>query len=375
MKAKYNTFVFIIILILIFFSCSFYFRGISINRIRIEDTRIENIFLKNIYVDSIRAFWSNNIINLHYETKDDKHSKNKMSYYSHDGKIYKSNTIMNNKAVGTIFYLKERSDITWKDWKNKKSSSDEDLVLIISTENIDNDFRDMVYVPGGYFNMGSNFERDEQPIHKLYISGFYMDKYEVTVSQYRKFCNATGRKMPVQPGWSGDKHPVVNVSWEEAKLFAKWQHKRLPTEAEWEYAARSCGKPYFYSWGKTKPFRKLGANIADESVRVEKRHWIIWNGYIDGYIYSAPVGSFYPNEVGLYDMTGNVCEWCTDWYDKDYYKKSPQYNPKGPEKGTHHICRGGSWNYDPKSVRTTKRMQFRPDVTLNYLGFRCARSK
>ena len=374
LKAKYYIFAFIFISVILC-NCTFSLHGISIKRIRVEDTKIENIFIKKISMDSVRAFWKKSRINLHYKIKNSNNSKNQISYYSSDGRIYKASTFMDLRTTGTIFSIKERGEISWNDIKSKDSKLEEDLVLVISTENIDNDYNGMVYVSGGWFTMGSRLEKDEKPSHKLYVNSFYMDKYEVTVAEYKKFCRATGRKMPRQPNWSNDRHPVVNISWIDANRYAKWKGKRLPTEAEWEYAARSGGKSYFYSWGKSKPFRKLGGNIADESVMVEKKNWIIWNGYIDGYIYSAPAGSFYCNELGLYDMTGNVLEWCLDWYDKKYYKNSPKYNPKGPAKGTHRVCRGGSWNYGPRSVRTTKRIRFRPDVTLNYLGFRCVKSK
>ena len=373
-KARYYKFAFIIIL-LILFSCSFSFNRISIKRIRVEDTKIENIFIKKISMDSVKAFWDKSKINLHYETKNSNHKKNRISYYSSDGRIYKAYTFMDLRTTGTIFSIKERCEIGWQDIKKRDKKLDEDLVLVLSTDNIDDEYQGMVFIPGGWFKMGSTIEKDEQPVHNIYITGFYLDKYEVTVAQYREYCRINGRKMPRQPRWSNDRHPVVNVSWIDANRYAKWKGKRLPTEAEWEYAARSGGKRYFYSWGKTKPFRQLGGNIADESVRVEKRNWIIWNGYVDGYIYSSPCGSFYCNELGLYDMTGNVLEWCSDLYDQYYYKNSPKYNPKGPSKGTHRVCRGGSWNYGPRSVRTTKRIRFRPDVTLNYLGFRCAKSK
>ena len=178
--------------------------------------------------------------------------------------------------------------------------------------------------------------------------------------------------MPEQPYWNDDQHPVVNVSWNEASAYAKWKGKRLPSEAEWEYAARGGSKGYYYSWGNVKPYRKRGGNIADEAILAEKHNWTIWKGYYDGFVFTAPVGSFIENKFGLYDMTGNVWEWCADWYSDDYYAVSPKINPQGPETGRHRVLRGGSWNYGPRDIYTTRRMRYRPDVTLNYIGFRCA---
>jgi len=105
----------------------------------------------------------------------------------------------------------------------------------------------MVFVDGGWYNIGSNLKKDEAPVHRVYIKGFYMDANEVTVREFRNFCRSTNRRMPVQPAWSGDDMPVVNVSWNEASAYAKWAGKRLPTEAEWEFAARGVSSEITYS--------------------------------------------------------------------------------------------------------------------------------
>lgn len=261
---------------------------------------------------------------------------------------------------------------------------------------------DMVLIPAGSFMMGSDEgEADEKPVHEVYIDAFYLDKYEVTVAQFKKFVEAAGYKTDAEKeGWSwkwngkewekvkgvnwrhdaegkiigSDRmnHPVIHVSWNDAKAFAQWAGKRLPTEAEWEYAARCGSKGYKYSWGNGNPVGKKGGNVADESAKRVFKDWVIWEGYDDGYVFTAPVGSFEPNDFGLYDMTGNVWEWCEDWYDENYYKNSPSRNPKGSTSGTYRVLRGGSWGNVPLVVRCADRNWVIPTYRDGVVGFRCA---
>lgn len=235
----------------------------------------------------------------------------------------------------------------------------------------------MTLIPAGSFIMGSNDGFDnEKPPHEVYIDAFYMDIHEVTVAQFKQFVDATGYKADSEKEGKQDEdtwrhdtdgklidrdrmnHPVINVSWNEAQAYAKWAGKRLPTEAEWEYAARSGSKGYKYSWGNGDPVGKKGDNLG-------------WPSYDDGYRYTAPVGSFEPNEFGLFDMTGNVMEWCADWYDPSYYAISPKQNPKGPESGAMRVSRGGSWLGVPDS-RCAFRSGDKPAERASYVGFRCA---
>ena len=146
---------------------------------------------------------------------------------------------------------------------------------------------------------------------------------------------------------------MVLVSWYDAAEFCRWMGGRLPTEAEWEYAARAGGKDIKYPWGNEFDGTKL--NFADRSSGLSwaKKEWD------DGYKYTSPVGSFPPNELGLYDMAGNVHEWCSDWYDKEYYKHSPVDNPRGPSSGDRKVLRGGSYGGGPWACRAANRG--RPD--------------
>ena len=274
-----------------------------------------------------------------------------------------------------------------------------DLVLVSKHfgESYDNtiigkDGAPMVLIPAGEFQMGDAFHEgwgDELPVHTVYLDAFYMDKYEVTNAQYKKFVQATGHREPegyifVNGSWvlgkpwqdknyNGDNQPVMCVSWDDAKAYADWAGERLPTEAEWEKAARGGLSGKRYVWGDDWPPPKNSGNFADETAKKTFPDWTIINGYDDGYAYTAPVGKFTPNGYGLYDMAGNVWEWCADWYDSNYYAISPKSNPKGPDSGLDRVLRGGSWYLnDGNLLRVAFRFYSAPTYPLNGLGFRCA---
>jgi len=223
---------------------------------------------------------------------------------------------------------------------------------------------DMVFVEGGNFLMGSeDGEPEEQPIHKVAVSSFYIARYEVTVAQYREFCRETGRAMPETPKWGWhDASPIVNVSWNDAQAYCKWlaqktgQPYRLPTEAEWEFAARGGVK--------TKKFRFAGSNNLDEVGWYDK----------NADRKTHPVGEKMPNELGIYDMSGNTWEWVNDWFDSDYYAKSPKKDPQGPPRGSMRVMRSGSWiNYEGDN-RIAIRISNLPNETGPFFGFRVAMS-
>ena len=242
---------------------------------------------------------------------------------------------------------------------------------------------EMVLIPSGSFEMGNAYgkqDHDNTPVHIVKIDSFYMDKYEVTVGEFRQFLEDTNydfswsfwEKYFVSPS---DNHPMVDVNWYDASAFAKWAGKRLPTEAEWEYAARGGLTDNRYPWGNQ--ITKDDANF--------HRYWKEDDEYGNPYSkkngkdiwrYStAPVGSFAPNGYGLYDMVGNVAEWCQDWYHEDYYKISPTENPSGPETGKTKVTRGGHWFSWHKGLRVYNRGDNPPDVELwqNVQGFRCVK--
>jgi len=252
------------------------------------------------------------------------------------------------------------------------------------------DGAEMVLIPAGEFLMGSSeaeiaawlqanldYDRelfaDEQLQHKVYLDAYYMYKTEVTVAQYRKFCKATKRAMPEEPAWKWqDTHPMVNVTWNDAKAYADWAGVTLPTEAQWEKAARG-GDERLYSWGNAWPPPPKSGNCADETFRKELGdNWPFIAGYADGFVNTSPVGSFTANPFGVHDLAGNVWEWCADWYGADYYKTAPLKNPIGPAKGVWRVLRGGSWNNSgPGYFRCALRSLNTPSGRNDYFGFRC----
>jgi formylglycine-generating enzyme required for sulfatase activity len=259
----------------------------------------------------------------------------------------------------------------------------------------------MVFIKGGCFQMGDIFSdvpSNEKPVHEVCVDDFYMGKYEVTLREFRKFVKETEYRTEAEwqdgcHSWAGkgeikkkqfnwrntnfpqtERDPVICVSWNDANEFIKWLNEkagrnfRLPTEAEWEYAARSGGKKYKYSWGSGGP----SENIADVTAVRELLGITDGEGYSDGYALTSPVGSFTPNESGLYDMSGNVSEWVADWFGKNYYRNSPKNNPKGPLHGKCKALRGGSWNPLLRLVQTTTRRCSVPGARGAWLGFRIA---
>jgi formylglycine-generating enzyme required for sulfatase activity len=202
---------------------------------------------------------------------------------------------------------------------------------------------EMVLVPAGYFTMGSNDAEDEKPPHRVWVDAFYIEKYELTNQQYGEFMKATGHRPPVywdQPRFNAPDQPVVGVSWDDAMAYCTWVGRRLPTEAEWEKAARGGLEGKKYPWGDEEP---TGRAIYGLDLSVGK---------------PTPVGRCQPNNYGLYDMAGNAWEWCADWYNPYYYKTSPERNPQGSSNGLYRVVRGGVWFRIENDLRCASRYWF-----------------
>lgn len=245
----------------------------------------------------------------------------------------------------------------------------------------------MVYVPAGEFVMGSPDsagDSDEHPRHTVFLDGFWIDKYEVTNDQYAKFLSSGNAHhfnpdMQIRDVGDGaflpadgyEYFPVVHVTYDNARAYASWRGQSLPTEAQWEKAARGTDERV-YPWGTT----------------IESNHANFWNNGDPSEtrkIQLTPVGFFNGDNVngyltkdsqspyGAYDMAGNVREWCLDWYDADYYNTSTTNNPSGPGNGTHRVTRGGSFTDDPYYLRTAARSPRLPVERSGDVGFRCAR--
>jgi formylglycine-generating enzyme required for sulfatase activity len=222
------------------------------------------------------------------------------------------------------------------------------------------DRSEMATMPAGKYLMGfANGEPDEFPAHEVQLSGFLVDRTEVSNGNYKacveaKACRASSFEKDAVLGRA--RHPVVGVSWRDAKRYCDWVDKRLPTEAEWEYAARAPAFSIFPWEGRFK------------ATLVNAR------GDVDGYEKTAPVGSFPEGRsgLGLYDMAGNVSEWVSDAYDAVYYKNSPTDSPKGPALATgSRVVRGGSWADNDYLLRSTARAALDPNLRRDSVGFRC----
>lgn len=272
--------------------------------------------------------------------------------------------------------------------------------LALPTGEANGSIEGMVLIKGGSFQMGSDHGMPyEAPVHEVTVKSFYMDKTEVSVADFAKFVAATDYvteaekfgssgvfdvtarqwTMKQNVSWrhpegensnAAPNEPVCQISWNDAVAYAKWAGKRLPTEAEWEYAARGGLKNKEYSWGdELKPNGVIMANYWQGEFPIQ-------NLNEDGFQKRAPVKSFAANGYGLYDMAGNVWEWTADWYADDYYEKSPQQNPTGAENGEERVMRGGSWmcagNFCT-NYRVAGRSHSTPETGLNNVGFRLVR--
>ena len=249
----------------------------------------------------------------------------------------------------------------------------------------------MAQIPAGKFWMGRAYsmfldsadllprdKMDDRPANNIYLDAFSIDKYEVTNADYARFVDATGARPPWH--WpqgkipnGEERFPVFNVNWFEATDFCKWAGKRLPTEAEWEKAARGGLDRNHYSWGDAEIDRGEERLLAPQTAG---RNTSTAAPAVIGRRYAMAVGSFAPNGYGLYDMTGNVMEWTNDWYDGNYYPFMPKQNPKGPETGRYRSVRGAGF-FDQGGHGEEKTVNYRnfsdPDLRSTTIGFRCAK--
>ncbi len=243
----------------------------------------------------------------------------------------------------------------------------------------------------------------EKPVHRVTVADFYMSAYCLTFEEYDTFCDATGRQKPDDAGWGRGNRPVINVNWYEAVEYCNWLSQeqgltpvyaidktlkdpnnnsvyddlkwivtpnlqangyRLPTEAEWEYAARQGGNKQRFGNGQNT----LLHTEANFDASAEYKQPYSEEGEYRGK--TLPVNSFTPNALGLYNMSGNVWEWCWNWFDSGYYNASPAVNPKGPASGADRVLRGGSWDASAIDCRVASRHYSAPNRSINYYGFR-----
>jgi formylglycine-generating enzyme len=223
----------------------------------------------------------------------------------------------------------------------------------------------MVRIPEGWFGMGCASGRDdEKPVHRVWVEAFELAIYQVTNAEYGCFLAVTGAVAPKHfrdANFDDPRMPVVAVSWDEAARYCEWlsgaagKLYRLPTEAEWERAARGAEEGLLYPWGDAGP----------ELIPDYAKRWKLG---------PEPVGLYAANAYGLYNLGDNVHEWCADWYDDGYYARSPERNPRGPVSGSRRASRGGSWRHHIKVTRTAARSSIPPELQYADYGFRVARS-
>ncbi|MDK2743651.1 MAG: SUMF1/EgtB/PvdO family nonheme iron enzyme [Nitrospira sp.] len=233
----------------------------------------------------------------------------------------------------------------------------------------------MIRIPAGAFLMGSNDGLpNEKPEHHVTLDAYYIDQFEITASRYQKFVESASRNLP--PMWddgadqSLKELPAVGMSWTDAARYCKWAGRRLPSEAEWEKAARGTdGRRY--PWGHMQPFVDIanynrGVWVSDAVTLVP-----VGSG-LEGMSVRFGLKSGGRSPYGLSHMAGNAAEWVGDWYDREYYPRSPEKNPTGPPTGEKRVLRGGSWADLPIALRVTARFSAEPDFEDRTIGFRCA---
>lgn len=275
--------------------------------------------------------------------------------------IYTQNETADEESEGYV-PLKVKIDRA----KEEKRKAEE----TVRSFKVDPEFEEMIRIPAGEFIMGNEDHYDMKPVRKVYLSEYWIDKYEVTFAQYYVFMEETRQKEPRLAGYLSDSvtedlhffvqplHPIVGIDWELAYNYCRWKEKRLPTEAEWEKAAKGP-EERIWPWGDEE--RPEYANLVGEDDGVR------YTGRVDGF--KTDVSPY-----GVYAMAGNVMEWTADWYDQDSYRKGPARNPLGMDYGIHKVIRGASWNDSIKRAGAAVRFKMYPTYEDVTIGFRCARS-
>jgi len=253
--------------------------------------------------------------------------------------------------------------------RREREAMDKALVALKSAP-LDSEYDAMMSIPAGDFLMGNDQgQNSEKPVRQIYLDAYWIDKYEVPMAQFYAFVAATGHREPRLAGYLAlasvdlatfvaPANPVVGVSWEDARAYCQWQGKRLPSEAEWEKAAKGR-RQRMWPWGNM-PNPQL-TNL---------------DGVEDHFQGTAPVDSFQAGRspYGVFNMTGNAMEWVNDWYDERYYAVMPPKNPPSPSIGDEKVIRGGSWHDSFRYAHTYSRFKMLPEYRDATIGFRCARS-
>lgn len=246
------------------------------------------------------------------------------------------------------------------------------FVLVIFEPSFSNEVssREMVHFPAGEFEMGSPKgigKKNEYPNHKVYLDAFYLDRFEVTFADFEAYLAAHLKKYPTITGWVDRKaradlinKPIFGLQWKRCRNYCEWRKKRMPTEAEWERAARGI-ENRIYPWGNEPP-DKSRANFGNCC--------FVQKGKVHNEVGHYEKGN---TAEGISDLGGNVAEWVSDWYDKKYYKRTPYKNPKGPKKGKYHVIRGGAWNSLPMYLRSSSRYGESDGKDYYGIGCRCAK--